>query len=119
MSLGIDWIRKEIPYNERLRPCQDSYGSIVPWIFVEENVSGIKIAVHCGHQKSPTEHMAFTKANCGKQLAIAKLKLDDILELSGSEFFEDASLAYNRIGELIKNLEMSKDGTTDCLIDSG
>lgn len=61
--------------------------------------------------------MAFTEAKYGKQLAIAKLKLDGILELSGSEFMEDVSLAYNQIGELIKRLEMSKDGTTDCLID--
>ena len=44
VSLGIDWIRKEI--------LQDSYESIVPWIFVEGNVSGIKIAVHCRHQDS-------------------------------------------------------------------
>ena len=62
--------------------------------------------------------MAFTEAKYGKQLAIAKLKLDEILELSGSEFTEDVSLAYNQIGELIKRLEMSKDGTSDCLIDA-
>lgn len=52
-----------------------------------------------------------------KQLAIAKLKLHEILELSGSELMEDVSLASNQIGELIKRLETSKDGTTDCLID--
>lgn len=33
-----------------------------------------------------------------KQLAIAKLKLDEILELSGSELMEDVSLASNQIG---------------------
>ena len=52
-----------------------------------------------------------------KQLAIAKLKLPEILELSGSELMEDVLLASNQIGELIKRLETSKDGTTDCLID--
>ena len=33
-----------------------------------------------------------------KQLAIAKLKLHEILELSGSELMEDVSLASNQIG---------------------
>lgn len=61
--------------------------------------------------------MAFTEAKYRKQLAIAKLKCDEISELSGSEFMEDVSLAYNQIGELIKHLETSKDGTTACLID--
>lgn len=61
--------------------------------------------------------MAFTEEKYEK-LAIAKLKLEDIVEFSDSEFKEDVLLAYNQIGELIKRLETSKDGTTDCLIDA-
>ena len=63
--------------------------------------------------------MAFTEEKFSKQLAIAKLKLDEILELSNSEYNEDVSLAYEQIGGLIKRLELSKDGTTDYLIDMG
>lgn len=63
--------------------------------------------------------MAFTEEKFSKQLAIAKLKLDEILELSNSEYNEDVSLAYEQIGGLIKRLELSKDGTTDYLIDTG
>ena len=64
------------------------------------------------------ENMAFTEAKYGKQLVIAKLKLEEILELSSSGYMEDISLAYEQIGGLIKRLETSKDGTTDYLIDA-
>jgi len=44
--------------------------------------------------------MAFTEEKFSKQLAIAKLKLDEILELSNSEYNEDISLAYeNRLAD--------------------
>jgi len=63
--------------------------------------------------------MAFTEEKFSKQLVIAKLKLDEILELSTSGYNEDISLAYEQTGGLIKRLEILKDGTTDYLIDTG
>ena len=54
--------------------------------------------------------MAFTEEKFSKQLAIAKLKLEEILELSASGYNEDISLAHEQIGGLIKRLEISKWG---------
>jgi len=54
--------------------------------------------------------MAFTEEKFSKQLAIAKLKLEELLELSASGYNEDISLAYEQIGGLIKRLEISKWG---------
>lgn len=52
-----------------------------------------------------------------KQLAITKLKLEEILELPTSGYMEDISLAHEQIGGLIERLEISKDGT-NYLIDT-
>ena len=62
--------------------------------------------------------MAFTEEKFSKQLAISKLKLEEIMELPTSGYMEDISLAYEQIGGLIKRLEILKDGTTSHLIDS-
>ena len=61
--------------------------------------------------------MAFTEEKFTKQLAVAKIKLEEILELSTSGYVEDISLANEQIGTLISRLEKSKDGTIDYLID--
>ena len=61
--------------------------------------------------------MAFTEEKFTKQLAVAKIKLEEILELSTSGYVEDISLANEQIGALISRLEKSKDGTIDYLID--
>ena len=61
--------------------------------------------------------MAFTEEKFDKQLAIAKLKVEEILELSTSGYNEDILLAYEQIGGLIKPLETSKDRTIDYLVD--
>jgi len=42
--------------------------------------------------------MAFTEEKFSKQLAIAKLKLEEILELSTSGYNKDISLTYEQIG---------------------
>ena len=59
--------------------------------------------------------MAFTEEKFTKQLAVAKIKLEEILELSTSGYVEDISLANEQIGALISRLEKSKDGTIDYL----
>lgn len=61
--------------------------------------------------------MAFTEGKFTKQLAVAKIKLEEILELSTSGYVEDISLANEQIGALISRLEKSKDGTIDYLIE--
>lgn len=61
--------------------------------------------------------MAFTEEKFTKQLAVAKIKLEEILELSTSGYVEDISLANEQIGALISRLEKSKDGTIDYLIE--
>ena len=42
--------------------------------------------------------MAFTEEKFSKQLAVAKIKLEEILELSTSGYVEDISLANKQIG---------------------
>ena len=61
--------------------------------------------------------MAFKEEKFTKQLAVAKIKLEEILELSTSGYVEDISLANEQIGALISRLEKSKDGTIDYLIE--
>ena len=60
--------------------------------------------------------MAFTEDKFNKQLEVAKLKLEEIRELSLSEHMEDISLAHDQIGALITRLEKSKEGTVEYLI---
>ena len=62
--------------------------------------------------------MAYTEEKFNKQMAIADLKLEEIWGLAASEETEDVSIAYERIGELIKRLEKSKDATTEYLMAS-
>ena len=62
--------------------------------------------------------MAFTEEKFNKQLAVAKIKLEEILELSTSGYVEDISLANEQIGALISRLENQKDGTIDFLIET-
>ena len=62
--------------------------------------------------------MAYTEEKFNKQMAIADLKLEKIWGLATSEETEDVSIAYERIGELIKRLEKSKDATTEYLMES-
>ena len=45
--------------------------------------------------------MAFTKEKFSKQLAISKLKLEEILELPTGGHMEDISLTYEQIGGLL------------------
>ena len=61
--------------------------------------------------------MAFTEDKFNKQLEVAKLKLEEIRELSLSEHMEDISLAHDQIGALIANLEKSKEWTVEYLIE--
>ena len=61
--------------------------------------------------------MTQTEEKFRKQLEIAKIKLEEIVELSNSEDAEDVSVAYEQIGELVKRLEKAKDATTDCLME--
>ena len=62
--------------------------------------------------------MALTEEKFNKQLTIAKLKLEDIQELSTSEDSEDVSTAYDQLGELVKRLEKWKDATVDYFMES-
>ena len=62
--------------------------------------------------------MAFTEEKFNKQLAVANIKLEEILKLSNSSYVEDISLANEQIGALISRLEKSKDGTIDYLIET-
>lgn len=64
------------------------------------------------------ENMAYIEDKFTKQLAIAKLKVKPILQLSAREHPEDVSLAYEQIGELIKRLERSKQATGDYLMET-
>ena len=49
-------------------------------------------------QIASKKDMAFTEEKFSKQLAISKLKLEEILELPTSGYMEDISLAYEQIG---------------------
>ena len=62
--------------------------------------------------------MAFTEEKFNKQLAVAKIKLEEISGLSNSGYVEDISLVNEQIGALISRLEKSKDGTIDYLIET-
>ena len=62
--------------------------------------------------------MALTEEKFNKQLTIAKLKLEDIQELSTSEDSEDVSTAYDQLGELVKRSEKWKDATVDYFMES-
>ena len=62
--------------------------------------------------------MALTEEKFNKQLTIAKLKLEDIQELSTSEDSEDVLTAYDQLGELVKRLEKCKDATVDYFMES-
>ncbi|XP_002734893.1 uncharacterized protein LOC100366659 [Saccoglossus kowalevskii] len=61
--------------------------------------------------------MAFTEEKFARQLTIAKLKLEEITELSQSECTADITMAYEQVGELLKRLEHSRDQTTEYLLD--
>ena len=58
--------------------------------------------------------MAETKYN--KELAAAKIMLEDIEEALGSEEKEDVEHGYERINKVIKKLESSKDHTTELML---
>ena len=62
--------------------------------------------------------MAFTEEKFKRQLAIAEVKLEEIIEISKSEDTGDIASAYEQIGELIKRLEKSKDDTAEHLLES-
>ena len=62
--------------------------------------------------------MAYTEEKFSRQLTLAELKLEEIVELSGSENTRDISFAYEQIEELIKRLEKAKNDTAEYFLET-
>ena len=113
--IDIVSLHAEIPHTEKWRPCQDRLCIDYPLVHhgKQRKASGKSF---CGARSNSVEERYGFYG--GKQLAISKLKLEEIMELPTTGYMEDISLPYEQIAGLIKRLEISKDGSTSHLIDS-
>ena len=81
-------------------PGQSVFVSITPLVIVENNEKRVANHSVVRDQIATEKDMAFTEEKFSKQLAISKLKLEEILKLPTGGYIEDISLAYEQIGGL-------------------
>ena len=92
VSLGV-WPTRKFPTLKSGDPARTDFVSIIPWFIVENNEKQAANHSVVRDQIASKKDMAFTEEKFSKQLAISKLKLEEIMELPTSGYMEDISLA--------------------------